>query len=243
MSVYLFLIVPNQFTDVRNLSASLAELNRIKQKLQNHYKISDRYKIEYEYETEPEYPSFHYMYEIDNISNADFWIHLHNGFIEIGFVKYAQYFLGDEGRSWARDHFFDIVFALGEKQAFVASEFHYHNYCYGSGVGYGDPEFDFEYWRKEFPNTQDFDASWMITEDFSLIPDDDSVFLDRFEDCWERLDVLRRRFPDCEILGISEVNEWYIPVLKEGKFNLIHKETGMEMPCDDVEAAFWPALS
>lgn len=132
MSVYLQLIVPNQFTDVRNLSASLAELNRIKQKLQNHYKISDRYKIEYEYETEPEYPSFHYMYEIDNISNADFWIHFHNGFIEIGFVRYAHYFLGDEGRSWARDHFFDIVFALGEKQAFVASEFHYYNYCYGS---------------------------------------------------------------------------------------------------------------
>lgn len=83
----------------------------------------------------------------------------------------------------------------------------------------------------------------MITEDFSLIPDDDGVFLDRFEDCWQRLDMLRQRFPQYEILGISEVDEWYIPVLKEGKFNLIHKETGMEMPCDDVEAAFWSALS
>lgn len=238
MSIYVDAIIPHRFTEVDNPTASLAELNRIKDKLQNHYQIfSWCNHIDYEAGEVEGY--YYYGLELPNC----FFIALYNGFIELGSSwRHSQYFLSYKGKTFLRNRFFDLVFALGKNQAFIASEYRTWNCNFHLDVDYGECAFDFECWRKGNPNIQDFDIS-MLTEDVELTPSPYVVVLDRFEDCWERLDVLRRRFPDCEILGISEVDEWYIPVLKEGKFNLIHKETGMEMPCDDVEAAFWPALS
>jgi hypothetical protein len=152
------------------------------------------------------------------LADYDLDLHLLPDFWEIESCD-RYYFLlrGDRVRKKA----FDVVRALGAKEAWHAEEYFTWN---GDALEY--PGCDFEEWmayiKREYEKPiQEFSSSDYWKLDSKGFLDVEPVYHDCFKECFAEFDRLQNSIPDYRLLGISRVGDCFLRCEKNGELYLI----------------------
>ncbi len=152
------------------------------------------------------------------IADYDMDFHLLPDFWEIeSYDRYSFLLRGDGVRRKA----FDVVRALGAKEAWHAEEYFTWN---GDAMEY--PGCSFEEWmaylEREYEKPiQEFSSSdyWKLGPKGFL--DIEPVYHDSFKECFDEFDRLQESIPDYQLLGISRVGDHFLRCEKNGELYLI----------------------
>lgn len=234
MSVYVEMLVPYSFSDLSCKRKAIDELMLIKNKFASFFHLSECFIFDIEDYDETEFDSDN-RYRL-NLPIQDLDIELGNGFLMIeGAWNYSQYFYATDGNSWLRYMHFDVLRALGYREAYVMDEYHGSNNIYSGNKEFGCYNMSFDVWKAENPNPPVLPLSVLHDSKANVRPEIESVYLDKFEDCKLRLMTLEKKFPQYKILTIANFSGSFILVLYENKPIIIDEKSGKTLDCGYIQ--------
>lgn len=230
MSIDISHIIRHDFHNIKDEKASVAfvrkTIERLKEKLC--IKGLDAYFRE-------EYEDGYYDF---NLPVYDMGFTLHNGFWEIkswnDYWRLLSYNGDDE--FWLQQQTFDIAQALGQNEAWYATE----RYTWNGGVAC-EPENTFEEWyegavEQYGRKIPEFNPKEIIEEDI-YVTEYEPVYHDDFSYCRPSFEQLQSMIPDYRLLGFLKVMGHYLRCEKDGELYLIDSHTQkimFESPVDTV---------
>lgn len=238
MSVFVEMFVPYRFNDLSCKEKVDNELEAIKNKVASFFHVSECFILEVvdysdDIKLNDNELSFDYCF---HMPIQDLGIELGNGFLKIdGGWNYSQYFYALGGKSWLRYMHFDLLRALGYSEAYIMDEYHGSNHAYPNNVEFGNTDMNFDIWKKENPNPPILPMSVLYDPKIDERPEIESVYLDKFEDCKERLNALQIKFPKYEILTIDNFSGDFILALDENRPIIVNENTGDILPCGKID--------
>ncbi len=131
--------------------------------------------------------------------------------------RFSHIVMGDRVRKNA----FDVVHALGAKEAWHAEEYFTWN-----GDAMESPGCNFEEWlaylEREYEKPiQEFSSSAYWKLDSNGFLDIEPVYHDSFKECFAEFERLQESIPDYRLLGISRVGDHFLRCEKNGELYLI----------------------
>jgi len=158
-----------------------------------------------------------YFLRID-IADYDMCLDLHPDFWDIeSFDRYSHLITNEDVRKKA----FDVVRALGAKEAWHAEEYYTWN---GDAMEY--PGCDFEEWLAYLEREYEKPIQELSPTDFWKFGPDgyldyEPIYHDSFKECFDEFDRLQESIPDYRLLGISRVGDRFLRCEKHGELYLI----------------------
>lgn len=232
------MLVPYRFNDLSCKEKVVNELEAIKNKVASFFHISEGFILEVvdysdDIKLNDNELSFDYCF---NMPIQDLGIELGNGFLLIdGAWNYSQYFYALGGKSWLRYMHFDLLRALGYSEAYVMDEYHGSNHSYPNNAEFGNTDMNFDIWKKENPNPPILPMSVIFDPKIDKRQETESVYLDKFEDCKERLNALQIKFPEYEILTIANFSGDFILALDDNRPIIVNENTGEVLACGKID--------
>ena len=151
---------------------------------------------------------------------------LHNGFWQIeSYLHYCQLVMHQDDYFWLRWLTYDIVRALGKKEAWYAEE------CYTWNGGKCETlESTFEEWyeqaTKEYGSSiPEFDQSAIIAQGDVHIPDYEPIYHDSFKECYAHFNRLQSQIIGYKLLGIHRIGNCFVRCEKDGHLFLLNEQT------------------
>lgn len=174
---------------------------------------------------------------------------MHSGFWDIWPVAgYSQYFfpfntdMFGKPRTWPREVCFNTLLAFGHTEGWICDEFHSWN------CGLDDYDSTFEDWKAYGKNDEDsiiheFDIMRFADVDpkKGIWPDYDQKYHDSYKECHDVLNAIRSRFPEYDILSISNPLPNCAFAAKNDELFILNYETGSCLtgtPIDNCRADF-----
>lgn len=237
MSISVQALMPFDFDRLSDKVAAIEKITSLKEKLAEHFRLKQGFEQEIEDYEGTEWQDSPNQYRIDTPFH-DFKIIIGNGFINIDSVwSYSQYFYIVKKHTWLRDMFFDFITALGYKEAIIADEYHGWNHGYGEKrLDMCEYSFTFADWQNEFPIIPKIDFScFHVIKGLDKWPEIEDVYIDDFQECFERRKKLEERFDEYEILTIGYICGDYILALKDDMLVLLNEETGKPLRCGKID--------
>lgn len=161
---------------------------------------------------------------------------LHNGFWQIeSYVHYCQIVMHQGNYFWLRRLTFDIAKALGQEEAWYATEFYTWN-----GGGCEMPNTTFEQWQehsiKQYGKPiPEFDQAAIVAQGDIHIPDYEPIYHDSFRECKELYNQLQEKLKDYTLLGLSRIGNGFLRCEKAGGLFLLNEITLKPMFDEPVE--------
>ena len=152
-----------------------------------------------------------------SIADYDLNLRLLPDFWEIeSYARYSFLLRGERVRKWA----FDVVRALGAKEAWHASDY----FGWLGDLSY--PGCDFEEWMEYLGQEYGKPIRELSPADFwKLGPDGyldyEPIYHDNFKECFDEFERLQESIPDYRLLGISRVGDCFLRCEKNGELYLI----------------------
>ena len=160
--------------------------------------------------------------------------YMHSGFWDIWPVAgYSQYFfpfgidMFGKPRTWPREVCFNTLLAFGHTEGWICDEFHSWN-CKLEDFGS-----TFEDWKAYGENDEDsiiheFDIMRFADVDpqKGIWPDYDRKYHDSYKECHDVLNAIRSRFPEYDILSISNPLPDCALAAKNNELFILNYETG-----------------
>lgn len=160
--------------------------------------------------------------------------YMHSGFWDIWPVAgYSQYFfpfgidMFGKPRTWPREVCFNTLLAFGHTEGWICDEFHSWN------CKLEDFDSTFEDWKAYGKNDEDsiiheFDIMRFADVDpkKGIWPDYDRKYHDSYKECHDVLNAIRSRFPEYDILSISNPLPDCALAAKNDELFILNYETG-----------------
>lgn len=168
----------------------------------------------------------------------DVRFYLHNGFWQIeSYYHYCQLVMHKNG-FWLRQLTYDIARALGQNEAWYATE-----YFTWDGCGCDIPEVTFEQWMencmKKYGNPiPEFNQASIMAQGDVHIPDYEPIYHDSFRECKVEFDFLQSKLDNYRLLGILRFGNRYLRCAQDEGFNLIDATTLKPLFDKPVDGAF-----
>lgn len=234
MSVYVEMLVPYDFNSLSCKEKAVNELMAIRNKLASFFHISKEFVFDIEDYDGTEFDGEN-RYRLD-LPIQDVDIELGNGYLMIdGAWNYSQYFYAGSGIPWLRYTHFDVLRALGYSEAYVMDEYHGSNNIYPGNKEFGCYNMHFEVWKSVNPNPPILPMSVLHDPKDEKWPETESVYIDKFEDCKERLKALQHKFPDYKILTIATFSGDFILALNDNAPVIINENNGEILDCGKID--------
>ena len=170
------------------------------------------------------------------IYDVDFF--LHDGFWQIeSFYHYCQIVMHEGDYFWLRWLIYDIVRALGEKEAWYAAEYYTWNggKCETLGQSFEEwYEQAIEDYGKPIP---EFDQSAIIAQGDVHIPEYEPIYHDSFKECNAHFNRLQSQIIGYKLLGIHRIGNCFARCEKDSHLFLLNEQTLTPLfktPVDDV---------
>lgn len=255
MSVDLSLIIPNNCRSITDKSEARKcfddLINYIKKYFHGKNFITDIDIVEDD--EDPDAIYFEYSFEIPLL---DISVYLNSGYwiVNYGF-RYSYYFeplgidiLGNP-TIWLRDLCYNVLLLFGRNDAYICDEHHgYDCELYGlpnitidDWINYGVSESDSIVYNFSFNELLQNRSNYF--DPYNNYPNYNykSKFYDDFKECHQVFDVLKKRFPEYEILVYKTPLENYLLVAKDDNLYFINSITGeslTDFPIDFCKANF-----
>lgn len=219
-------IIRHNFKDVKNHKAAKKYLLQTLELLKEKFCINldskdERFEIRCE--------------DIDDmcfrLPNYYFDFYLRDGFWQIeSNVHYIQIVWPINNVYWLRDMIYDIARALGQNEAWHATEYYTWNCCFCEME-----TCNFDKWlkaaKKQYKKPiSEFIPGVVDIEDYA------PIYHDTFIGCDERFNELQNRITDYKLIGISRIYKNYVQCEKEGYAYLIDKDTIKPMSEEPIDA-------
>lgn len=234
MGVDISHIIRHGFRHVEDKKASKAFVFETIDCLKQNLLIHDDQKFFYRYDKESNEFTFKLpIYDVQFI--------LHNGFWQIeSYYHYCQIVMHQGDYFWLRLLTYDIARALGQNEAWYATE-----YYTWDGCGCDTPEVTFEQWmenclKKYGKPIPEYNRSSIMAQGDVHIPDYEPIYHDSFRECKEEFDFLQSKLCDYKLLGLVRFGNGFLRGANSGGFNLINVKTLKPMFNEPVEGAFEP---
>lgn len=248
MSVDLSLIIPNTCRSLLDKEDAKKCFNDTIERIVKYFHGRRNFITEITIaEEENEEHDLEYSFEIPIINIS---VNMHAGFWDIWpvadycsyFYPYAKDIFG-KPRFWPRDICFNAAMAFGFNEGWICDDNHSWN-CelsentestFEDWVVYGDTAEDGILYELDVMDFADVDYSK------HMYPDYHEKYHDDFKECHAVLEVIRKKFPEYEILLINEPLRDYVLAAKGEELYLLNIETGeslTDLPIDDCNARF-----
>lgn len=243
MSVDLSLIIPNNCRSLRDKEDAKRCFYDTIERIVKYFHgrrnfitditISDEENEEHDLEYSFEIP----ILNISAIMHAGFWDVWPVANYSSYFYPYAKDMFG-KARFWPRDCCFNAALVFGFNEGWICDEFHSWNSELSENT-----ESTFDDWVVYGETVEDsilYELDAMAFADVDY-PDYELKYHDDFKECHAVLDVVRKKFPEYEILLIDEPLRDYVLAAKGKELYLLNIETGKsltELPIDDCNACF-----
>lgn len=230
MGVDITHIIRHDFWHVEDPKASKDFATKTMERLKKNLLIQDTIDC-FSFSYDAEYNETTFRLPIYNIEFT-----LHNGFWQIeSFFHYCLLVMHQGDLFWLRRLTFDIARALGQNEAWYATEYYTWN-----GDGCADAEDTFDQWieksvKKYGKCIPEFDQSAILAQGDVHIPDYEPIYHDSFKECKELFENLQAKLGDYRLLGLYRTDNGYLRCEKNGLLFLIHEETLQPMFDQPVE--------
>lgn len=210
------IIIPCEFREVKNKRKAEAYIHQIADNLRKTLRIEgvisymnddycDGCPLKEEW---PEYLPEIWVPEYDaNIELGQGFWYMFNGF------RYHQ-LVYPPGTQWLRYDIFDIVRALGQKEAWYCSE-------YGMEDSIGFENYTLKLWLEKVRNSEDgvteYDLESLLKEGEALWDTQKSYYHDSFSDVFPLFEEMRERYAPQHLLGLSTGTDKHVRVEENGK--------------------------
>lgn len=225
-------IVRNDFTQVEDEKASLSYAKKTIEKLKKNLSLPSENDFGlHQYNFDNEKPE-----TLFNLPLYDLEFTLHNGFWQIeSYFHYCQIVMHQEDCFWLRRTIFDVVKALGEKEAWHAAEYYTWN-----REGGDNPEITFEQWMdyilKETGGViPEFNQKEIMEQGNVCIPEYESIYHDSFEECHNLYDNIQSKVQDKRLIGLYRIGEKYLRFEKDKKIYLCEEDTTQPLFKEPIE--------
>lgn len=209
MSVDLSLIIPNKCRSLRDTDNAKKCFDDTINYIVKHFHGRKQFVTEISIRSNEDDPDdIEYSFEIPFLNITAY---MHSGFWDIWPVAgYSQYFfpfgtdMFGKPRTWPREVCFNTLLAFGHTEGWICDEFHSWN-CKLEDFGS-----TFEDWKAYGENDEDsiiheFDIMRFADVDSQkgIWPDYNRKYHDSYKECHDVLNAIRSRFPEYDILSIS----------------------------------------
>lgn len=230
MGVDISHIIRHDFKDVKNPAASMDFVKGTIERLKKNLHI---YGVDEELELEEDFGTISFHLPVYDVK-----FELHNGFWDIeSYYHYCQIVMHDGDYFWLRRKIYDIVRALGQKEAWHAEEYYTWN-----GGNIEEPDVPLEEWigfvTKKYGPIPEFEQQLIMKQGDVHIPDYESVYHDTFKECIDTFKQVQSQLIGYRLLGLEFVGNRYYRCEKDGGLYLINSETFKSMFNEPIEAMF-----
>lgn len=221
-------IIRHEFRDVKDKKAAMVFVDETIQRLKKNlhiYGVDDEFGLREEYDT--------LIFRLP-VYDVDF--ELHNGFWDVeSYYHYCQIVMHDGDYFWLRRKIFDIVRALGQEEAWHATE-----YLTWNGGNIEEAYVPFEDWisfvNKKNGSIPEFDQNAIMKQGNVHIPQYEPVYHDTFKECKETFSDVQSKLKDYKLLGLEFVGNGYYRCEKDGGLYLINSNSFESMFNEPIES-------
>lgn len=173
------------------------------------------------------------------IYNVEF--SLHNGFWQMeSYFHYCQLVMHQDDYFGLRWLTYDIARALGEKEAWYATEYYTWN-----GGKCETLKSTFEEWHEQAvkdysKSIPEFDQTAIIAQSSVYIPDYEPIYHDSFKDCKVHFDKLQSQITGYKLLGIYRIGNYFVRCEKDGHLFLLNEHTLLPLFREPIDAVLSP---
>lgn len=232
MSVDLSLIIPNNCQSLRDAQNAKKCFDDTIDSVIKHFHGRKQFVTEISIRSNEDDPDdIEYSFGIPFLNITAY---MHSGFWDIWPVAgYSQYFfpfgidMFGKPRTWPREVCFNTLLAFGHTEGWICDEFHSWN-CKLEDFGS-----TFEDWKAYGENDEDsiiheFDIMRFADVDpqKGIWPDYDRKYHDSYKECHDVLNAIRSRFPEYDILSISNPLPDCALAAKNNELFILNYETG-----------------
>lgn len=232
MSVDLSLIIPNKCRSLRDTDNAKKCFDDTINYIVKHFHGRKQFVTEISIRSNEDDPDdIEYSFGIPFLNITAY---MHSGFWDIWPVAgYSQYFfpfgidMFGKPRTWPREVCFNTLLAFGHTEGWICDEFHSWN------CKLEDFDSTFEDWKAYGKNDEDsiiheFDIMRFADVDpkKGIWPDYDRKYHDSYKECHDVLNAIRSRFPEYDILSISNPLPNCALAAKNDELFILNDETG-----------------
>lgn len=236
MGVDISHIIRHDFRQVNDREASRAFVNEtIKRLKQNLFIYEEDEEFQYRYDEGLDETTF-------KLPVYDFEFILQNGFWQIeSYYHYCQIAMHHGDYFRLRRMTFDIARALGQDEAWYATEYYTWN-----GEACEEPGVTFEQWmdhstQKYGKPIPEFDQAAIMSQGDVHIPDNEPIYHDSFKECKELYENLQSKLGEYKLLSLDRYGNDFLRCEKDGLLYLVSERTLKPLfdePIDGVTRLF-----
>lgn len=216
MGVDISHIIRHDFRQVEDKNASKAFVIKTIKQLKKNLHIQENFTFRYDEE---------FNETTFRLPFYDVEFTLHNGFWQIeSYYHYCQLVMHRGDYFWLRRLTFDLARALGQDEAWYATEYYTWN-----GDGCENPEDTFEQWmersiKRYGKNLPEFDQASIMSQGDVHIPEHEPIYHDSFKECKELYNKFQEKLGYYKLLGLLRTNEGELRCEKNGFLFLYNEE-------------------